>query len=144
MRKYMYSGLPFWSGFGGLGAGPGPSQPGRDCPRALRLRSDHKLSASGGSSALKCTTTCLCSRMKQRDELFYNAEHEAVPTSGFARNAASWSLAARSGRPCWRRWMRLPTGGQRGSASAVRLSARKEPGQRGHEALAPSLAATDL
>ena len=29
-------------------------------------------------------------------------------------------------------WLLLPTGGRRGSASAVRLSARRQPGQRGH------------
>ena len=33
-------------------------------------------------------------------------------------------------------WLLLHTGGRRCSASAVRLSARREPGQRGHEASA--------
>ena len=41
---------------------------------------------------MKSITRWVCSPMKQRDELFSNAEHEAVPTRRFASSG-------RAGRP---------------------------------------------
>ena len=93
---------------------------------------------------MKSTIRWVGGHVKQRDELFSNAEHEAEPATTFTESGGE-SHAARSGRSSLSNfasldalWLLLPTGGRRCSASAVRLSARREPGQRGHEAFAPT------
>ena len=63
----------------------------------------------GGAAALKGNIRCVCSHMKQRDELVFNAEHEVVPRCVLQR-AVLVSLAARLGRAFWRCWLRCGCG----------------------------------
>ena len=69
---------------------------------------------------MKSITRWVCSPMKQRDELFSNAEHEAVPMMRFASSGNMSLQRARGGEVgvagC-ALWLLLPTGGRRGTAT---------------------------
>ena len=85
----------------------------------------HCTDAPSKNSALQCGT-----RSDAGDAFCIERQHESCSAIA-ALNLASLDAL----------WLLLPTGGRRCSASAVRFSASREPGQRGHEVLGPRISA---
>ena len=116
--------LPLLQGLCGVHAGEAlvDGRGGVDCS-AQSHQMVHCTHDPSKNSALQCGT-----RSDASDAFCIERHGESCSASGADKLASLDAL-----------WLLLATGDRRCSASAVRLSARREPGQRGHEALLASI-----